>query len=186
MAETFLLVDGENIDATLGASLLGRRPAPEERPRWDRVRDYARAVWEQPVRGLFFLNGSSHVPMSFVQAISALEFRPVLLSGPADVKVVDVAIQRTLDALLERGEGDVLLASHDGDFAPHVATLAADANRRIGLIGFRELMSGSLSDLAGDGVEVYDLEDDVGAFTVALPRVRVIPIERFDPWTLLG
>jgi uncharacterized protein len=32
-AETFLLVDGENIDATLGSSLLGRRPAPEERPR---------------------------------------------------------------------------------------------------------------------------------------------------------
>jgi uncharacterized protein len=186
MAETFLLVDGENIDATLGASLLGRRPAPEERPRWDRVRDYARAVWEQPVRGLFFLNGSSHVPMSFVQAISALEFRPVLLSGPADVKVVDVAIQRTLDALVQRGEGDVLLASHDGDFAPHVATLCAEANRRVGLIGFRELMSGALSDLAADGVELYDIEDDVGAFTVALPRVRIIPIERFDPWTLLG
>ena len=55
-AETFLLVDGENIDATLGGSLLGRRPAPEERPRWDRVRDHARAIWEQPVRGLFFLN----------------------------------------------------------------------------------------------------------------------------------
>ena len=26
----------------------------------------------------------------------------------------------------------------------------------------------------------------VGAFTVALPRVRVIPIDRFDPWTLLS
>src|SRR5215208_2836680 len=97
--ETFLLVDGENIDATLGASLLGRRPAPEERPRWDRVRDYARAVWEQPVRPLFFLNGSAQVPMPFVQALAALEFRPVLLSGPADVKVVDLAIQRTLEAL---------------------------------------------------------------------------------------
>jgi uncharacterized protein len=186
MGETFLLVDGENIDATLGGSLLGRRPAPEERPRWDRVRDHARAVWEQPVRGLFFLNGSSHVPMSFVQAISALEFRPVLLSGPPDVKVVDVAIQKTLDALVQRGEGDVLLASHDGDFAPHVASLATDPRRRIGLIGFRELMSGALSELASGGVELFDLEDDVGAFTVALPRVRVIPIEQFDPWTLLG
>jgi putative heme uptake system protein len=186
MAETFLLVDGENIDATLGGSLLGRRPAPEERPRWDRVRDHAGAVWDQPVRGLFFLNASTHVPMSFVQAIAALDFRPVLLSGPADVKVVDVAIQRTLDALLQRGEGDVLLASHDGDFAPHVAALAAAPSRRVGLIGFRELMSNALSDLAGDGVELYDIEDDVGAFTVALPRVRIIPIERFDPWTLLG
>ena len=37
-----------------------------------------------------------------------------------------------------------------------------------------------------EGIEFFDLEDDVGAFTVALPRMRVIPIERFDPWTLLG
>jgi len=181
--ETFLLVDGENIDATLGGSLLGRRPAPEERPRWDRVRDYARAVWEQPVRGLFFLNASGHVPMAFVQALTALDFRPVLLSGPADVKVVDVAIQRTLDALAERGRGDVLLASHDGDFAVALEPIAADAGRRVGLLGFRELMSTALTEL--DGLEVHDLEDDVGAFTVALPRVRVIPIERFDPWVLL-
>src|SRR5215207_8991934 len=100
MAETFLLVDGENIDATLGGSVLGRRPAPEERPRWDRVRDYVASVWEQPVRGLFFLNASGNVPMAFVQALTAIGLRPVLLSGPADVKVVDVAIERTLGALV--------------------------------------------------------------------------------------
>lgn len=104
MPETFLLVDGENIDATLGGSLLGRRPAPEERPRWDRVRDHAAAVWEQPVRGLFFLNGTGSIP----------------------------------------------------------------------------------AELAAAGLELYDLEDDVGAFTVVLPRIRAIPIERFDPWSLLG
>jgi uncharacterized protein len=46
-------------------------------------------------------------------------------------------------------------------------------------------MSSALTELAAAGVELYDLEDDVGAFTVALPRVRVIPIERFDPWSLL-
>jgi uncharacterized protein len=182
-AETFLVIDGENIDATLGASVLGRRPASEERPRWDRVRDYARAVWDQPARGLFFLNASGSLPMAFVQALTSLSYRPVLLSGPAEVKVVDVAIQRTLDALAERGHGDVLLASHDGDFAPHIALLAEQPERRVGLLGFRELMSSALTDIGG--VEFYDLEDDVGAFTVALPRVRVIPIERFDPWTLL-
>lgn len=186
MAETFLLVDGENIDATLGGSLLGRRPAPEERPRWDRVRTYGRAVWEQPVRGLFYLNGSGQIPMSFVQALDALEFRPVLLSGPPEIKVVDVAIQRTLEALAERGEGDVLLCSHDGDFAPQIADLLRDGERRVGVIGFRELISTALADLTAEGLELYDLEDDVGAFTVALPRIRVIPIERFDPWTLLG
>jgi len=182
---TFLLVDGENIDATLGGSVLGRRPAPEERPRWDRVRDHARETWGQDVRGLFFLNASTHLPMSFVQALTAIGFRPVLLSGPGDVKVVDVAIQRTLDALLERGHGDVLLATHDGDFAEHVASLLRDPGRRVGVIGFRELMSTSLAELTADGLELYDLEDDVEAFTVALPRIRVIPIERFDPWSLL-
>jgi uncharacterized protein len=187
VAETFLLVDGENIDATLGASLLGRRPAPEERPRWDRVRDYARAVWDQPVRGLFFLNATGSVPMGFVQALTALDFRPVLLSGPSDVKVVDTAIQRTLTALLEREDGDVLLASHDGDFAETLAPLVRSEHRRVGLLGFRELISTQLTELASLGVlDVYDLEDDVGAFDIALPRVRVIPIEQFDPWSLLG
>src|SRR3954467_1534434 len=165
--ETILLVDGENIDATRGGSLLGRRPAPEERPRWDRVREYARAVWDQPVRGLFFLNGSTNVPMPFVQALDALEFRPVLLSGPADVKVVDVAIQRTLDALVERGDGDVLLASHHGDFAaPPAPLLDGSARRRVGVIAFRELTSVGLTDLAAAGLEFHDLEDDVGAFRV--------------------
>jgi uncharacterized protein len=185
-AETFLLVDGENIDATLGGSLLGRRPAPEERPRWDRVRDFAREAWGQPARGLFFLNATGHVPMPFVQALTALEYRPVLLSGPPEVKVVDLAIQRTLGALAERGHGDVLLASHDGDFAEMLVALVHDPGRRVGVVGFRELVSTALSDLAGEGLELYDLEDDVGAFTVALPRVRVIAIDRFDPWTLLG
>jgi uncharacterized protein len=186
ISETFLLVDGENIDATLGGSLLGRRPAPEERPRWDRVLDHARTTWDQPARGLFFLNGSQHVPMSFVQALAALDYRPVVLSGPSDVKVVDVAIQRTLEALAERGTGDVLLASHDGDFAEQVAALLSAPQRRVGLLGFRELISTALVELTADGLELFDLEDDVGAFTVSLPRMRIIPIERFDPWTLLG
>ena len=182
--ETFLLVDGENIDATLGGSLLGRRPAPEERPRWDRVLAHAQATWDQPARGLFFINATKHVPMTFVQAITAHEFRPVLLSGPTETKVVDVAIQRTFDALAERGSGDVMLASHDGDFAPHVERLL-DGDRRVGLAAFRELVSIQLRDLMPRGLELFDLEDDVGAFNVALPRVRVIPIAEFDPWALL-
>ncbi|PTL54277.1 NYN domain-containing protein [Paraconexibacter algicola] len=183
--ETFLLVDGENIDATLGGSLLGRRPTPEERPRWDRVLDHARALWEQPVRGLFFLNGSGTLPMSFVQAVTAIGYRPVLLSGPADVKVVDVAIQRTLEALAQRDGGDVLLLSHDGDFAPALTPLVRDPSRRTGVVGFRELVSTQLAELTAEGLELLDLEDDVRAFTVPLPRVRVVPIDRFDPWTLL-
>ena len=182
---TYLLVDGENIDATLGTSILGRRPHPDERPRWDRLLAFAREQWEQPVRGLFFLNATNSVPMAFVQALTALDFQPVLLSGPTDVKVVDTAIQRTLEALAERGHGDVLLASHDGDFADAIAPLLDHPGRRVGVLAFRELLSTGLADLAGAGLGVFELEGGVGAFNVALPRTRVAPIERFDAWTLL-
>ena len=184
MSETYLLVDGENIDATLGGALLGRRPEPNERPRWDRVLEHAGSAWGQPARGLFFLNATRQVPMSFVQALTAVGFRPILLSGPEDVKVVDVAIVRTLDALLERGHGDVLLASHDGDFAPALSDLLG-AGRQVGVLGFNEHFSSALRELADAGLTFADLEDDVRAFTEPLPRLRVIAIDDFDPFPLL-
>jgi putative heme uptake system protein len=124
--------------------------------------------------------------MPFVQALTAIGLRPVLLSGPADVKVVDVAIVRTLEALAERGHGDVMLVSHDGDFAPHLVPLLTGDRRRVGIVAFRELTSAGLMELAARGVDFHDLEDDIGAFTVSLPRLRVVAIEDFDPWALLG
>ncbi|MDO8108526.1 NYN domain-containing protein [Isoptericola sp. b441] len=182
-AQTYLLVDGENIDATLGG-LLGARPNPEQRPRWERVLEHARTVWGAPtVRGLFFLNASAGtLPTSFVQALIAIGFTPVPLAGTADVKVVDVGIQRTLEALASR-PGDVLLASHDGDFAEHLQALLG--TRRVGLLAFSELISSSLRALTEDGLELFDLENDVHAFQVRLPRVRIIPLEEFDPAAFL-
>lgn len=182
---TYLLVDGENIDATLGSSILGTRPAPEQRPRWERVLDHARSAWgADEVRGLFFLNASNGtLPMPFVQALLAIGFQPVPLASPEqDVKVVDVGIQRTLEALADR-PGDVLLASHDGDFAPHLGALVG--TRRVGLLAFTELVSSALRGLTERGLEIFDLEHDVHAFTVRLPRVRIIPLEEFDPTAYL-
>lgn len=181
---TYLLVDGENLDATLGNSILGRRPAPEERPRWERVVSFVEQTWGQPVRALFFLNASSgHLPMAFLQALTAMGLRPVLLSGPDDVKVVDVGIQRTLAALRNR-EADVVLGSHDGDFLPQVRDLL-DGSRRVGVIGFTELVSSGYRDLAGDGVQIFDLEADAHSFNVELPRMRIIAIDDFDPEAFL-
>ena len=182
-APTYLIVDGENIDATLGNHLLGgRRPTSEERPRWERVRTFAGSAYapDVQVKGLFFLNASSgNLPMSFVQALMALDYRPIPLAGGPGEKVVDIGIQRTLEALVDR-PGDVLLASHDGDFLPHVSALL-DGTRRVGVLGFREYLSSGYSALADRGLQVFDLEDDVRAFTVALPRVRIIPLASFDP-----
>ncbi|QDB78222.1 NYN domain-containing protein [Georgenia sp. 311] len=182
---TYLLIDGENIDATLGMSVLGRRPAPEERPRWDRILDFADAVFDQPAKGLFFLNASSgQMPMGFVQALLAMSFHPIPLAGAATEKVVDIGIQRTLEAIAQQPEGDVLLASHDGDFLPQVEQLV-DAGRQVGIICFREFVNSHLTELTSRGLKIYDLEDDLGAFQTPLPRVRIIPLTSFDPMRYL-
>jgi len=182
---TFVVVDGENIDATIGTSILQRRPNPEERPRWDRVTEFATGLWQQPVVGLFFINASQgHLPLPFVQALLALKYRVIPLSGDPeqpDQKVVDVGIQRTLDALMGHDDADVLLISHDSDFASHLSRLQGEG-RRVGVIAFPEFTSNQLSGL---GVPVYDLESDVGAFTIPLPRVRIIPLADFDPEAFL-
>jgi uncharacterized protein len=177
---TYLLVDGENIDATLGLSVLGRRPGPEERPRWDRVREFAATVWQQPVTPLFFLNASNgQLPMPFISALLALEYRPIPLAGGPGEKAVDIGIQRTLEALQGRS-GDVLLASHDGDFLPQMGALLTEG-RRVGLLGFREFVNSRFAELTASGLTMFDLEDDVQCFKSVLPRVRIIPLESFDP-----
>ncbi|MGJ6981456.1 NYN domain-containing protein [Aestuariimicrobium soli] len=172
---TYLLVDGENIDATLG-SVLGRRPEPQERPRWNTLLDHLRETWDQPVTGLFFLAVPGDLPMSFVQALLAMGYRPVPLRGEG--KIVDIAIQRTAEALVGRA-ADVVLASHDADFVPQMEALAADADRRVGVVGFGEFFSGGLRQV--EGIELFDLEYDVAAFKARLPRVHVIDIDDFNP-----
>ncbi len=109
--------------------------------------------------------------------------RPVLLSGPPGIKVVDVGIQRTLEAISGR-TGDAMLASHDGDFLPQVEALLG-ADRRVGLLGFREFMNAGYAELIAAGLEIFDLEDDAGSFNKVLPRLRIIDIESFDPAAFL-
>ncbi|MCW2847959.1 MAG: nuclease [Marmoricola sp.] len=175
---TYVLVDGENIDATLGASIFGRRPNPTERPRWERILTFAESTWQQPAKGLFFLAVKDELPMSFVQALTSIGYRPIPLSGGPTEKVVDLAIQRTLQEL-ERRDADLMLVSNDGDFLPQMERLLD--GRRMGLLAFREFKNSGFTALVDRGLEFYDLEYDVGAFNERLPRLRVIPIDEFDP-----
>jgi putative heme uptake system protein len=175
---TYVLVDGENIDATLGGAILGRRPRPEERPRWERLLQFAEEKWGQPASGLFFLAANNDLPMTFVQALLAMDYRPVPLSGAPGEKVVDIAIQRTLVELRGR-DADVLLVSNDGDFVEQVADVLD--GRRVGVVGFGEFRNSGFSPMVEQGLEVFDLEYDVRAFNERLPRVRIIPIAEFDP-----
>lgn len=118
--------------------------------------------------------------MPFIQALLAMDYRPIPLAGNGGEKVVDIGIQRTLEALAER-DGDVMLASHDGDFLPQMEDLVRRGDRRVGLLGFKEFVNSGFTALVEQGLNIYDLEREIGAFNSPLPRVRIIPIEEFDP-----
>lgn len=177
---TYLLVDGENIDATLGLSVLGRRPEPDERPRWDRVRDYVAEKFPGTTKGLFFLNASAHMPMTFVQALLAMDYQPVPLTSQGDEKVVDVGIQRTLEAIDQQEYGNVVLVSHDGDFEPQLRSLLGH-DHDVTVVGFEEFLSGELRSLEENGLKVVDLEREIHAFNAPLPRIGAINLTDFDP-----
>jgi len=72
-----------------------------------------------------------------------------------------------------------MLVSNDGDFLPQMEGLLD--GRRMGLLAFREFKNSGFTALIERGLEFFDLEYDVAAFNERLPRLRIIPIEEFDP-----
>ena len=54
-----------------------------------------------------------------------------------------------------------------------------------GCIGFREFVNAGFTELAEHGLSFYDLEADVRCFNAILPRIRIIPLEEFDPVAFL-
>ena len=183
-----LLVDGENIDWAL-SNLLGHKPEPAQRPRWDRLVHYAETRTGSDCRALFFVNATTGVAQPFINALRHMGFMPVMLIndlGP-ETKVVDYAIERTLEALRERRDSDVLLASHDRDFYDALADL--DDGRQLTVVGFPELMAAQFHD--DDAMDVVDLELDVGAFDAdafeagRLPRQVAVPLSKFAPAAFL-
>jgi uncharacterized protein len=174
----YLLIDGENIDMTLGQMILNGRPRPDQRPRWERVMRMVEERWQRPAKGLFFINGSRGLPWPFITALRSIGLTPIPLGGTPEQKVVDIGILRTLEALRER-PGDVMLVSHDKDFAAAMHLLVGP-ERRLGLLAFEEYIAGELREIPG--LEILDLEYHAGAFESGpLPRLRVIPIDEFDP-----
>lgn len=223
----YLLIDGENLDATLGVNILKRAPRAEERPRWDRVlefdpwaahqlpdlADVESGTGEQPesdalttpggtdvvresdqsgstenrtTNGLFYLNATSKVAMSFVQALLAIGWQPLLLTSedPA-VKVVDLGIQKTLTAIADAKPGaDIVLGSHDVDYLPQIEMLL-ERGHRVSILCFREFLAAPLAELEDRGVRIFDLEFDVKAFNIPLHRVYPIDVADFDPYIYL-
>lgn len=193
----YFLIDGENIDATLGVNILKRAPHPEERPRWDRVLKYDPWAPEhleaddpsrdaRTAKGLFFLNAKQRTAMTFVQALLAIGWTPILLTcEEPGVKIVDAGIQRTLAAIGESRPGaDIVIATHDVDYLPHITCLL-DAGHRVAIVCFREYLSAQIAELENRGLLIVDLEYDVGAFNQMLNRLYPIDLNDFDPLEFL-
>lgn len=182
--KVYLLVDGENIDRTLG-QILSKKPKPEQRPRWDKIKAFVEKEFQAACRPLFFLNANDGVPGPFIQALKVIDFIPIPLKGDAE-KVVDEGILKTLKAIQVKLSSDaelpgVALVSHDADFKELLATLAGP-KRHLAIIAFKEYLSGEYQDIPN--LRIFDLEEDVLAFKDGcgpLPRLRAINIEDFDP-----
>lgn len=180
--KVYLLVDGENIDRTLG-QILSKKPKSDQRPRWDKVKIFVEKQFQADCRALFFLNASDGVNGSFIQALKMVDFIPIPLIGSIEDKVVDQGILKMLSAISKieatGGLPGVALVSHDSDFKRLFANLEANT---LAIIGFKEFFSGEFFNIPD--LHIYDLEEDVKAFKedmAPLPRLRALTIDEFDP-----
>lgn len=188
--QSYFLIDGENIDGQIKA-MTGEKPGPSNRPNWTRVLKWVISIWtDDEMRNPFFYINCTHTnaPEGFIDYLSRAGYRAVLLrSRNPTVKVVDDGIKKTLRAIHSLG-GNVVLASHDGDFLQELTDLARDPQRRIALVGFPGQFNLGLMRLAetSPNVRIFDLEADVGGFETPLVRRNVVvDVEDFDPVALL-
>jgi putative heme uptake system protein len=169
-----LVWDAPNVDMTL-SNVIGARPTPSSRPRFDAVaRWLLAAAADRDVEGTVFANvppGGAVSMRGWIEAIRSFGYdvfaRPKL--GPdddVDADMLDHIHQRARTRRLHR----VVVASGDGrNFLEPLEELARGGVQVVVL---------SFSEVAGyaqesDLISFVDLEDVPGAFTTPLPRVRL-------------
>jgi uncharacterized protein len=174
-SELDLLVwDAPNVDMTL-SNVIGGRPTPASRPRFDAVaRWLLAAAGDRDVEGTVFANvppGGAVSMRGWIEAIRSFGYdvfaRPKL--GPDD-DVDDAMVDHIQLRARTRRLHRVVVASGDGrNFLEPLEELA-----RTGV----EIVVLSFSEVAGyaqesELISFVDLEDVPGAFTTPLPRVRL-------------
>jgi uncharacterized protein len=179
-------VDSHNIDGVL-AQVIGRRPKPEERPRWNRVKEYLTrhlGVTDKPCfvvdRGRFT---DGFFPL--YRALKGMGFDVPVVDkigdhvgndDPVDEFILD-QLQVILQLVRDGEKHPIVLLSHDHIYAPSLQGIL-NAGGRVFIMGFREWLHPNLLRLEKAGAETVDLEHHVGAFLHRLPR-PYCPIE-FD------
>jgi len=178
-----LVWDAPNIDMTL-ANVIGARPTPVSRPRFDAVaRWLLAAAGDREVEGCVFANvppNSAVTMRGWVEAIRSFGYavfaRPKL--GPDDDVDADM-LRHIEERAATRRLRRVIVASGDGrNFLEPLENLS-----RQGV----EVLVLSFSEVAGYAQEsellhFVDLEDVPGAFTSPLPRVRLDNLPPGGAW----
>ncbi len=166
-SNSYVFVDGPNMDMVLGKDILGRRPNCHERPKWDRVWAFFRNV-HGCLKPTFVLNGDRLSG----GGSPAFAFRRVLRSIGYDVQCphgvegdpVDAFIQQSLRTIARYNRPcSVVLFSHDGGYAADLDAILM-LGGTIAIAGFPEEMSPRLQQLADHGASIIDIERDLGRF----------------------
>ena len=185
---TYLLVDGENTDLTLG-TILRNRPTQRTRPRWEKVRNFAEDVWDcQKVEARFFIHvrEGDEAPHKFIHVLNILGYKVQLLRDNGKKGVVREGIKRALLTLVDM-PGNVLLLSHHSIYVDALIQLLGTPGRSVALLGFREFVSESYFQKIPE-LQFFDIERDAQVFHqgVVLPRDNVSSLNTFDPGSFMG
>lgn len=178
-----LVWDAPNIDMTL-ANVIGERPSPTSRPRFDAIaRWLVGSADDREVEGCVFTNiAPSAAPnmRGWVEAVRSFGFsvfaRPK--THPED-DVDEAMLEHIARRAGEGGLSRVVVASADGrNFREPLEELARTGVECV-VIAFSEVAGyAQESDL----ITFIDLEDVPGAFTTPLPRIRLDNLPPEGAW----
>lgn len=178
-----LVWDAPNIDMTL-SNIIGERPSPSSRPRFDAIaRWLVTTAGERDVEGSVFANippGGATSMRGWIETIRAFGYAVFARPKTSHEDDVDAAM---LEHIAERAAGGrlarLVVASGDGrNFREPLEDVARGGTQVVVL---------SFSEVAGyaqesDLLTFLDLEDVPGAFQIPLGRVRLDSLPPEGAW----
>ncbi|GAB3678850.1 NYN domain-containing protein [Angustibacter aerolatus] len=178
-----LVWDAPNIDMTL-SNVIGERPSPASRPRFDAIaRWFVERAGERDVEGSVFANvppAAATGMRGWIEALRSFGFavfaKPKLHpDDDVDLDMVKHIDDRTRSHKLVR----LVVASGDGrNFLEPLERFAREGTQ-VTVISFAEVAGYALES---DLIEFLDLEDVPGAFQSPLDRVRLDALPAGGAW----
>ena len=181
---TLLVWDAPNMDMTLG-NLLGTRPGPGQRPRFDAVGRWLvrEAVDDAEVEATIFTNiapGAAASVRAWVEAVRNVGF--AVFAKPKINPDDDIDAEMVAHIERRHAEGwlqTLVVASADGRNFRDVLERLAAGGTDVRVLAFEEHASYATSST---GITFVDLEDVPGAFATPLPRLRLASLPPEGLW----